>query len=69
MKPIQDALRSYVDEMRAWTEAIRTGADVSNLIPVNVAPTLEHAAMLTSRLEFIDRNLVNVPAESVEGDA
>ena len=65
----QDALRGYVEEMRLWTEAARAGADVAELIPLNVSPTPEHAAMLASRLDFIERNLLEMPAESIEGDA
>jgi hypothetical protein len=64
----QDALRGYVDEMREWVDAVRSGGDLSDVIPVDVAPTLEHANMLSSRLEFIDRNLLDVPEDSLEGD-
>ena len=65
----QDALRGYVDEMRAWAEAAATGADVSELIPVNVPPTSEYARMLSGRLDFLEQNLLDVPAETLEGDA
>ena len=64
----QDALRGYVMEMRLWTEAAATGGDVSELIPVNVPPTPEYAAMLAGRLDFLERNLVEVDPESLEGD-
>lgn len=65
----QDALRGYVMEMRLWTEAAATGGDVSELIPVNAPPTAEYAAMLSGRLDFLERNLVDVDPESLEGDA
>jgi hypothetical protein len=65
----QDALEGYVAEMRAWVEAARPGGDVSELIPVNVPPTAEYAEILGSRLDFIRRNLLDVEAESIVGDA
>jgi hypothetical protein len=65
----QDALDGYVSEMRVWVEAARTGGDVADLIPVNVPPTAEYAEQLVRRLDFIQRNLLDVEAESIEGDA
>jgi hypothetical protein len=47
------ALRRYVYEMQRWVEAVRTGKSVHGIIPVNVAPTLEHADMLSKRLGFL----------------
>jgi hypothetical protein len=64
----QDALRGYVAEMREWTVAAATGADVSGLIPVNVPPTPDYAAQLSGRLDFLERNLLDVGPESFEGD-
>jgi hypothetical protein len=64
----QDALRGYVEEMRRWTEAAATGGDVSELIPVNVPPTPEYAAMLSGRLDFLERHLIDVDPGSLEGD-
>ena len=64
----QDALRGYVGEMRAWRDAAAKGADVAELIPVNVPPTPQYVAMLSSRLDFLEHNLLDVPAESIEGD-
>ena len=48
------ALDSYVGAMFEWVEAVETGASVSDLIPVNVPPTTEYAAMLRTRLELIN---------------
>ena len=64
----QDALRGYVTEMRLWTEAAAAGGDVSELIPVNAPPTAEYAAMLSGRLDFLERRLIDVDRESLEGD-
>ena len=64
----QDALRGYVTEMRRWTEAAATGGDVSELVPVSVPPTPEYAAMLSGRLDFLERHLIDVDRESLEGD-
>jgi hypothetical protein len=64
----QDALRGYVDEMQAWVDAVRASESVDDLIPVNVAPTVEYADMLASRLAFIRERLIDVDAESPESD-
>lgn len=64
----QSALAAYVREMRAWVAAVRAGAPLDDVIPVKAAATPEHAAMLESRLDFIQHNLVDVSAGEVEGD-
>ena len=64
----QDALRGYVDEMQSWVDAVRAGSSIEDLIPVNAAPTLEHANMLAGRLQFIRDRLVNVDPASLESD-
>lgn len=52
------ALDCYVGAMGEWVSAVREGGSVDDLIPVNVPPTIEHAAMLASRLEFIDEQIL-----------
>lgn len=47
------ALKGYVCEMNRWVRAAYEGRPVDKLIPVNVPPTHEYAAMLESRLQFI----------------
>jgi hypothetical protein len=49
-----EALLSYVFHMRQWVEAAKNGRSTKNCIPVNVKPTPEYAAMLESRLNFIE---------------
>jgi hypothetical protein len=63
----QSALAAYVSEMRKWVAAVRDGASTADAIPVNVAPTAEHAELLDSRLDFIERELV-AAAGSIAGD-
>ena len=65
----QEALGGYVYEMRLWVEAVRKGESLDEVIPVNVAPTLEHAKMVESRLQFIEDNMINVPYDSIEGES
>jgi len=48
-----DALDAYCLEMELWVEAVKGGKSVENLIPVNVAPTLENAEQLGGRLVFL----------------
>jgi len=64
----QSALAGYVDEMRKWVAAARSGTSTAEVIPVNVSPTPEYADLLESRLAFLERGLISVPAESIEGD-
>lgn len=55
------ALSSYIAEMRAWVTAAEIGESVSDLIPVNVAPTRENAVLLRSRLDFLEHRVVPAP--------
>jgi hypothetical protein len=64
----QSALAAYVGEMRRWVAAVQDGRSTADLIPVTVAPTAEHAAMLGKRLDFIEREFIAAPPESIEGD-
>jgi len=52
------ALDGYVGAMQEWVRAVRAGAPVDELIPVDVPPSEEHADMLATRLEFIDREIL-----------
>jgi hypothetical protein len=45
-----DALELYITEMSHWVAAVKSGADLDGIIPVNVPPTLASASMLESRL-------------------
>jgi hypothetical protein len=64
----QDALRGYAAEMQRWVDAVRAGESRDDVIPVNVPPTEELAAMLGSRLKFIRDQLVTVDPASLESD-
>jgi len=64
----QDALAGYVTEMQEWVDAVRNGDPLDELIPVNVAPTREHADMLATRVAFLRDRLVEVDPESIESD-
>ncbi len=65
------AINSYAGEMQAWVDAVRQGLSIDELIPVNVAPSREFADMLATRLELINkfliepnRRLLDAPAAS-----
>ena len=53
------ALRCYVCEMQRWVEAVRGGSSLDGIIPVNVSPTHEHAALLSSRLGYIQEHVLD----------
>ena len=49
------ALKTYVQLMRAWVDAIEKGLPTNKLIPVNLPPTSEAAASLKTRLDTIEQ--------------
>lgn len=60
-----DALRSYIELMGEWVDAVKNDRPVDELIPVATADgqylletTEETAAMLSSRLEFLAERVV-----------
>jgi hypothetical protein len=63
------ALEAYVHEMRRWVSAVRKGEPLTNIIPVNVEPTLAWANELDSRLSFISERIVSPEAGDIESDA
>jgi hypothetical protein len=52
------ALKAYVEEMRRWVDAVRSGASLDGIIPVRAEPTMDHADMLASRLDFIQEHMI-----------
>jgi len=65
----REALEGYVDEMRRWVSAARKGESLSDVIPVNVDPTLAWANELDSRLSFINEHILAPDAGEIESDA
>jgi len=53
-----EALKVYIEEMRAWVDAVKAGKAVENIIPVNAPPTKEYADMLAVRLDFLRDNFL-----------
>jgi hypothetical protein len=53
-----DALRIYIKLFREWVAAIRENRSVATLIPANVPPTRANAALLESRLNFLEENIL-----------
>lgn len=53
----KEALLTYTDHMQDWVEAAKTGGSVAGCIPVNAPPTAANAALLESRLKFINEKL------------
>jgi hypothetical protein len=54
----QAALRGYIEEMSAWVEAVQKGESTDDMIPVNAEPTKENATALTTRLRFLEREIL-----------
>jgi hypothetical protein len=53
------ALDGYIGAMEEWVDAADAGRPVDRLIPVNVAPTIENARQLRTRLEFLNREILS----------
>ncbi len=58
LKEPRVALRAYVDEMRAWIEAVRKGDSLDEVIPVNAPPTVEYADRLETRLKLLESEVI-----------
>ena len=60
------ALDSYIGAMEEWVAAAEVGAPTDGLIPVNVPATPENAAMLKSRLQFLDKEILSGYSEDLK---
>lgn len=65
----REALEGYVYEMRRWVHAVRKGEPLTDVIPVNVEPTLSWADELDARLSFITDRILSPTAGEIESDA
>ena len=54
----RQALERYVEEMSRWVERVQSDGNLEDVIPVNVPPTREAAAALSSRLSFLRRRFL-----------
>ena len=64
----REALENYVYEMRKWVSAVRKGDALTDIIPVNVEPTLSWADQLDGRLSFISDRILSPAAGEIESD-
>lgn len=60
-----DAVEGYIYCMGEWVAAVKASEPIDELIPVltqggkaSIEPTVEHAEMLGSRMDFIERELL-----------
>jgi hypothetical protein len=53
-----EALETYCKLMEEWADQVLSGGDTSECFPIAAEPTVEHAQMLKSRLEFIRDQLI-----------
>lgn len=54
----KEVLITYVEIMRDWIDAVQNDGDLKECFPVRVAPTLENAAELAQRLDFIEHRYI-----------
>ncbi len=56
----RQALAAYIDEMSRWVEAVKAGkVPDDSVIPVDAPATKRNADSLASRLEFLQRSVVD----------
>lgn len=55
-----EALEAYCELMEDWADKVIAGDDLSASYPVAAEPTMEHAHMLKSRLEFIREEMISL---------
>jgi hypothetical protein len=60
------ALDAYIGEMNKWVDAVFAGKPISNLIPVNGAPTIENARQLKKKLEFLDKEILSYYSDDLK---
>ncbi|GLQ88858.1 hypothetical protein [Dyella flagellata] len=48
-----DALLTYCSLMKDWVIAVQAGSDLSQVYPVDAAPTEENASRLSMRIDFL----------------
>ncbi|MGF1449021.1 MAG: hypothetical protein ACFB20_06350 [Opitutales bacterium] len=53
-----EALDTYCTLMEDWVEAVRSGGDLSEVFPVDAAPTPDNAESLLRRMDFIREEIM-----------
>lgn len=54
----KEALHTYCDLMRGWVAAVLSKGDLSDVYPVAVEPTIENASLLSSRIDFLEEEII-----------
>ena len=54
----RSALDTYCQLMEAWVEAVELKLPLDEVFPINVSPTLAHAHMLRSRIQFVRETIL-----------
>lgn len=52
---VKEAFLCCVYHMREWVSAVRDRRSASDCFPLDVAPTLKNAKLLSDRLDFIEK--------------
>lgn len=54
----EEALKTYCELMQEWADNVKSGKSLDECYPVPVDPTIENADLLSSRISFIQRELL-----------
>ncbi len=52
------ALYGYLELLKEWIEAVKSGSSLKDLIEINVPATMEWAMLLQNRITFIEDNIL-----------
>lgn len=62
-----EVIKCYCDLMEDWSDAIINNKSIDDCYPVKVAPTLEHAEMIQSRIRFIREEVIPYFKDNLNG--
>lgn len=54
----EEVLKTYCELMQEWADNVKSGKSLNECYPVPVDPTTENADLLSSRISFIQRELL-----------
>lgn len=62
----RDATERYCDMMDQWCSAVKNKADLSDVYPIQAAPTLINADLLKRRINFVRQDLIiKIPSRTI----
>lgn len=60
------ALETYADLMQDWVDAVRNGADLRDVFPVDAPAEEEYALLLEKRIKLLQRDIIPAAGDAME---